>query len=131
MWGEAHRVADRSRQQLYRSLKLEGLLESPMNLAVTCDRRRGKPFVLGRTPVPDTDIYSTCLAIQNMWLAACAEGIGMAGSAFLTMAKWSAYWGYLRACNSSPTCAWAFRANSVPAPCWKRSGGGRGCQFKG
>jgi 5,6-dimethylbenzimidazole synthase len=75
--GETHRVTDRSRQQLYRSLKLEGLLESPMNLAVTCDRRRGKPFVLGRTPVPDTDIYSTCLAIQNMWLAACAEGIGI------------------------------------------------------
>jgi 5,6-dimethylbenzimidazole synthase len=85
--GEALRVADRSRQQLYRSLKLEGLLESPLNLAVTCDRRRGKPFVLGRTPVPDTDIYSTCLAIQNMWLAACAEGIGIGWVSILDYGK--------------------------------------------
>ena len=85
--GEAHRVIDRSRQQLYRSLKLEGLLESPMNLAVTCDRRRGKPFVLGRTPVPDTDIYSTCLAIQNLWLAACAEGIGIGWVSILDYGK--------------------------------------------
>jgi 5,6-dimethylbenzimidazole synthase len=85
--GEALRVADRSRQQLYRSLKLEGLLESPLNLAVTCDRRRGKPFVLGRTPVPDTDIYSTCLAIQNMWLAACAEGVGIGWVSILDYGK--------------------------------------------
>ena len=74
---EAANVPEQDRQQLYRSLKLEGILEAPLNIAVTCDRRRGMPFVLGRTPVPDTDIYSTCLAIQNMWLAACAEGIGI------------------------------------------------------
>lgn len=74
---EAHKVPDKDRQRLYRSLKLEGILEAPMNIAVTCDRRRAHPFVLGRAPVPDTDIYSTCLAIQNMWLAACAEGIGI------------------------------------------------------
>jgi 5,6-dimethylbenzimidazole synthase len=85
--GEAHRVADQSRQQLYRSLKLEGLLESPLNIAVTCDRRRGAPFVLGRTPVPDTDIYSTCLAIQNMWLAACAEGVGIGWVSILDYGK--------------------------------------------
>jgi 5,6-dimethylbenzimidazole synthase len=85
--GEAHRVADQSRQRLYRSLKLEGLLESPLNIAVTCDRRRGAPFVLGRTPVPDTDIYSTCLAIQNMWLAACAEGVGIGWVSILDYGK--------------------------------------------
>jgi 5,6-dimethylbenzimidazole synthase len=85
--GEAHRVSDQARQHLYRSLKLEGLLESPLNIAVTCDRRRGKPFVLGRAPVPDTDIYSTCLAIQNMWLAACAEGIGIGWVSILDYGK--------------------------------------------
>jgi 5,6-dimethylbenzimidazole synthase len=74
---ESQKVAETDRQRLYRSLKLEGILEAPLNIAVTCDRRRGNPFVLGRAPVPDTDIYSTCLAIQNMWLAACAEGIGI------------------------------------------------------
>jgi 5,6-dimethylbenzimidazole synthase len=74
---ETQQVPDDDRQRLYRSLKLEGLLESPLNIAVTCDRRRGSPFVLGRAPAPNTDIYSTCLAIQNMWLAACAEGLGI------------------------------------------------------
>ena len=85
--GEAHHVADHERQELYRSLKLEGLLESPLNIAVTCDRRRGRPFVLGRAPVPDTDVYSTCLAIQNMWLAACAEGIGIGWVSILDYGK--------------------------------------------
>lgn len=85
--GEAGNVPGEERQHLYRSLKLEGLLESPMNIAVTCDRRRGNPFVLGRTPVPDTDIYSTCLAIQNMWLAACAEGLGIGWVSILDYAR--------------------------------------------
>jgi 5,6-dimethylbenzimidazole synthase len=84
---EAAAVPDDDRQRLYRSLKLEGLLESPMNIAVTCDRRRGRPFVLGRAPVPDTDIYSTCLAIQNMWLAACAEGVGIGWVSILDYGK--------------------------------------------
>jgi 5,6-dimethylbenzimidazole synthase len=85
--GEAHQVSNHERQRLYRSLKLEGLLESPLNIAVTCDRRRGRPFVLGRGPVPDTDVYSTCLAIQNMWLAACAEGIGIGWVSILDYGK--------------------------------------------
>lgn len=66
-----------SRATLYRSLKLEGIEEAPINLAVTCSRQRGGPHVLGRSTVRDTDLYSTCCAIQNLWLAARAEGIGV------------------------------------------------------
>jgi 5,6-dimethylbenzimidazole synthase len=66
-----------SRAELYRSLKLEGIEESSLNLCVTCSRQRGGPHVLGRSTVPDTDLYSTCCAIQNLWLAARAEGIGV------------------------------------------------------
>jgi 5,6-dimethylbenzimidazole synthase len=62
---------------LYRSLKLEGIRESPLNLCVTCDRTRGGPHVLGRNTVLDTDLFSVCLAIQNLWLAARVEGIGV------------------------------------------------------
>jgi 5,6-dimethylbenzimidazole synthase len=65
------------RRDLYASLKLEGILEAPLNLVVTCDHRRDAPFVLGRGPMPETDLYSTCLAIQNLWLAARAEGVGV------------------------------------------------------
>src|SRR5262245_36349622 len=49
---------DGERAALYRSLKLEGILESPFNLCVTCDRRRGGPNVLGRNRVIDTDLFS-------------------------------------------------------------------------
>lgn len=63
--------------ELYRSLKLEGIQEAPINLCVTCTRQRGGPYVLGRATVPETDLYSTCCAIQNLWLAARAEGIGI------------------------------------------------------
>ena len=63
--------------ELYRSLKLEGIQEAPLNICVTCSRKRGGPSVLGRATVPETDLYSTCCAIQNLWLAARAEGIGV------------------------------------------------------
>ncbi|GGE08288.1 nitroreductase [Marinithermofilum abyssi] len=74
---ELARLDEGERKELYRRLKLEGIMEAPVNIAVTCDRNRDAPFILGQGPMPETDLYSTCLAIQNMWLAARAEDIGM------------------------------------------------------
>ena len=65
------------RKDLYRSLKLQGIVESPLNLCITCDRSRGGPHVLGRNSIVETDLFSTCLAVQNLWLAARAEGVGV------------------------------------------------------
>ncbi len=65
------------RAALYRNLKLEGIEEAPINIGVTCSRQRGGSHVLGRSTVRDTDLYSTCCAVQNLWLAARAEGIGV------------------------------------------------------
>jgi len=65
------------RANLYRSLKLEGIQEAPVNLCVTSDRTRAGPNVLGRNTIVDTDLYSTCCAIENLWLAARVEGIGV------------------------------------------------------
>lgn len=65
------------RKKLYLSLKLEGIEEAPVNICVTCDPTRHGPAVLGRSLIPQTDIYSTCCAIQNLWLAARAEGLGV------------------------------------------------------
>lgn len=65
------------RATLYRRLKLEGIEEAPVSLCVTCSRQRGGRHVLGRATVRETDLYSTCCAIQNLWLAARAEGIGV------------------------------------------------------
>jgi 5,6-dimethylbenzimidazole synthase len=61
----------------YLSLKLEGILESPVNICITYDPTKFGPFVIGRTSIPETGIYSVCCAVQNMWLAARAEGIGL------------------------------------------------------
>jgi len=66
-----------AKADLYRSLKLEGIEEAPVNICVTCSRQRGGRHVLGRSTVRDTDLYSTCCAIQNLWLAARTEGIGV------------------------------------------------------
>lgn len=66
-----------ARSEQYRALKLEGILDSPLNLCVTCDRSRHGPVVLGRTAQPEMDLYSTVCAVQNLWLAARAEGIGV------------------------------------------------------
>lgn len=77
---ENARAAERyegERAALYRSLKLEGILDAPINLCVTCDRARGGPNVLGRSTVLESDLFSTCLAVQNLWLAARAEGVGV------------------------------------------------------
>ena len=68
---------DLERQDKYVKLKLEGILESDINICVTYDPKRFGPFVLGRTSIPETGEYSVCCAIQNLWLAARAEGIGV------------------------------------------------------
>ena len=67
---------DEPQRSHYLSLKLEGILESPVNICVTCDPFRGG-VVLGRNSIPETDVYSTCCAIQNLWLAARSEGVGV------------------------------------------------------
>jgi 5,6-dimethylbenzimidazole synthase len=68
---------DKTKQKMYMSLKLEGILESDINICVTYDPTRFGPFVLGRASIPETGVYSVCCAIQNLWLAARAEGVGI------------------------------------------------------
>ena len=67
---------DGDRAASYGTLKLQGILDAPVSIVVTCDPSRGGN-VLGRHTMPETDSYSTCLAIQNLWLAARAEGLGV------------------------------------------------------
>ena len=75
---------DEPRRSQYLSLKLEGILESPVNLCITCDPARAGE-VLGRNSVQETDVYSTCCAVQNLWLAARSEGIGVGWVSVLKM----------------------------------------------
>ena len=74
---EAAQMFEGAKQEIYRELKLEGIREAPINLCITCDRDRAGPVVLGRTHIKAMDIYSTVCAVQNLWLAARAEGLGV------------------------------------------------------
>ena len=58
-------------------LQLEGVREAPLGIVVCCDRRAPAAGVLGRATFPDADVWSCACAIQNMWLAARAEGLGL------------------------------------------------------
>jgi len=66
-----------SKRSEYLSFKLEGIMESPVNICVTYDPTKFGPFVIGRTSIPEAGIYSVCCAIQNLWLAARTEGLGL------------------------------------------------------
>jgi len=74
---EAARMFPDERREIYSKLKLQGILEAPINLCITCDRTRSGPVVLGRTHMPTMDLYSSVCAVQNLWLAARAEGVGV------------------------------------------------------
>jgi 5,6-dimethylbenzimidazole synthase len=65
------------RQQNYAGMKLEGILEAPQNLCIVCDSQSSQGHQLGRRTMPETAIYSAVCAVQNLWLAARAEGIGV------------------------------------------------------
>jgi 5,6-dimethylbenzimidazole synthase len=68
--------ADLRREQ-YVDLKLEGILEAPQNLCVLCDSSSKRGHQLGRHTMPETALYSTVCAVQNLWLAARSEGVGV------------------------------------------------------
>ncbi len=70
------------RELAFLDLKIEGIKEAPITLCVTCDPTRGGDHVLGRNSIPETDIMSVSCAIQNMWLAAYAEGLAMGWVSF-------------------------------------------------
>jgi len=75
------------RRKLFDTIKIEGIMEAPINIAVTCDPSRFGPHVLGRITMPETCNYSTVLAIENLWLAARAENLGMGWVSFLDKNK--------------------------------------------
>lgn len=70
------------RAATFEPIKIEGITESGTGIVVTHDDSRGGPQILGRATVPETGLYSTVLAIQNLWLAATAEHIGVGWVSF-------------------------------------------------
>jgi 5,6-dimethylbenzimidazole synthase len=61
----------------YARLKLAGLDDAPVHLAVFADRSTSQGHGLGRQTMPEMIEYSAVACIHTLWLAARAEGIGM------------------------------------------------------
>ena len=72
----------RSRQLAFSQLKIEAILDTPLNIVVTCDPTRGGRDVPGRHAQPQVAVYSSVCAVQNLWLAARAEGLGVGWVSF-------------------------------------------------
>jgi len=77
---QADRFDERARQFL--DQKIEGIVEAPVGICVCCDHGDPDLEVLGRGTIPETDVYSTACAIQNLWLASRAEGLGVGWVSF-------------------------------------------------
>jgi len=73
------------KQPEYMRLKLEGIMEAPLNIAVFY-KPSDKP-VLGQTAMPETGLYSVVCAVQNMWLMARALNIGVGWVSILDAEK--------------------------------------------
>lgn len=70
-------IYEGDRRDLYSSLKLDGIVDSALNICVTCDGERSRGHGLGRRTDPAVASYSTACAVQNLWLAARVEGVGV------------------------------------------------------
>ncbi len=70
------------RAALFDRIRIEGILDASVSIAVTYDSERGAPHVLGRHAIADAGLYSVCLAIENLWLAATAERWGVGWVSF-------------------------------------------------
>jgi nicotinate-nucleotide--dimethylbenzimidazole phosphoribosyltransferase len=73
-----------ARARAFDRLKTEAILQTPVNIVVTCDPTRGGRHTLGRHAQPQTAVYSSVLAVANLWLAARAEGLGVGWVSFFS-----------------------------------------------
>ncbi|MBN3930053.1 nicotinate-nucleotide--dimethylbenzimidazole phosphoribosyltransferase [Streptomyces verrucosisporus] len=76
------RSLPRARAKQFKELKVEAILDTPVNIVVTADPTRGGRHTLGRHTQPKMAPYSSALAVENLWLAARAEGLGVGWVSF-------------------------------------------------
>jgi nicotinate-nucleotide--dimethylbenzimidazole phosphoribosyltransferase len=74
----------RARAEAFGALKVEAILDTPVNVVVTSDPTRGGRHTLGRFGRPEMAAHSAAAAVQNLWLAARAEGLGVGWVSFFS-----------------------------------------------
>ncbi|MER5277131.1 nicotinate-nucleotide--dimethylbenzimidazole phosphoribosyltransferase [Streptomyces sp. NPDC002809] len=72
----------KARAKQFKELKIEAIVDTPVNIVVTADPTRGGRHTLGRHTQPQMAPYSSALAVENLWLAARAEGLGVGWVSF-------------------------------------------------
>jgi 5,6-dimethylbenzimidazole synthase len=75
------------RKKLYSSLKLEGIMESPLGMVVCVDYSVLRDFTIGTVYSTETLDWSVCCAIQNFWLALTAHGYSMGWVSILDLGE--------------------------------------------
>ncbi|MFC7217822.1 nicotinate-nucleotide--dimethylbenzimidazole phosphoribosyltransferase [Streptomyces polyrhachis] len=76
------RSLPKARAKQFKEMKIEAILDTPVNIVVTADPTRGGRHTLGRHTQPQMAPYSSALAVENLWLAARAEGLGVGWVSF-------------------------------------------------
>lgn len=82
---EAAAIYTGQQREAYSRMKLAGILDAPLNVCVTCDPQRSTGHGLGRQTDPSTSLYSAVCAVQNLWLAARAESLGVGWVSILNL----------------------------------------------
>ncbi len=113
---EATASYDAATAARYGALRLAGILDAPVNVCITCDDEPARGNGLGRRTMPETARYSTVCAIQNLWLAARVEGLGVGWSASSNPRSFAHYSASRIVSPSSRTSASDTLQRSRPSP---------------
>ncbi len=99
-------------------LKVEGILScGELLIAALSDGREAHVF--GRRTLPEMDLCSVACAIQNLWLAARAEGLGMGWVSMFDPEALAPSSGSPRAESPWRSCASVMSRRSIPHRCWR------------
>jgi 5,6-dimethylbenzimidazole synthase len=113
---QAAAIYEGEQRRLYDTLKLAGILEAPVNLCITCDHERPKGSGLGRQSDSATDLYSTVCAVQNLWLAARAESLGVGWVSILNPEELKAILGIPRSLTAVAYLCIGYVSEFLPSP---------------
>ncbi|GAA3111245.1 hypothetical protein GCM10020254_66730 [Streptomyces goshikiensis] len=113
----------KGRAKQFKELKIEAILDTPVNIVVTADPTRGGRHTLGRHTQPQMAPYSSALAVENLWLAARAEGLGVGWVSFFDEREMVRELGLPEHRRSSRTCASATSTSSRRSPSSRRPAG--------
>jgi 5,6-dimethylbenzimidazole synthase len=106
----------------YQRLKLAGILDAPLNICVTCDHKRSSGHGLGRQTDKATDLYSTVCAVQNLWLAARAESLGVGWVSILDLDELRTQLGIPATCTPVAYLCVGYVSGFRPIPDLEESG---------